>query len=341
MIKKSLKSFGRYLVKKIIIDIKVSENSKGERKLTFFTTKTFFGKVLNQGIKLFAKKLNLKDLEGIIYRIQKDLNPHKLYFKHTAKAFGFKIKVTGLPFSDVKKEGPIIFYANHPLSGADAFALASEIEKIRPDIKTIASTYVESIPGLRENSFVVNVFDGPDVRELNKKKFDMINKHISQGNSLLIFPAGSMSCWSDDNQVYALDPPWRVGIARIGEQSPDTVFIPVFVQGEPSDEYLNLRKKSPALASILVFKELARQKDGEIDFVVGEGISINELKDLSYQDKVDYLRASLYSLGTDYFKRSKGNDQIINENYSKEAPLVTNEEYNLMNKIRAKEALEN
>ncbi len=321
---------GDYLMKKAVIDVKVTEHN-GNKKLKIFTEDNYIGRILNKVSLLFNNKLGLEKLKYAIDRLQTSLaKSDRPYFEQFISSFRIKTKVVNGDFSKVKKTGPVVFYANHPLSGGDVFALMSEIEKVRPDVKVVVASFLESIPGLKNEAFVVNVLKGEEAKKYNKKMIEVINSHVREGKALLIFPAGSVSAWTPDNKIYAQDPIWKKGFIKFGEQSDDTTYHPIFVEGEPSEDYLKLREKSVNLSNAYIFKELSNQINSTLSFHLGNGIKLNKLKSFSYSEQISYFRGKLYNLGTNYFHRSKGHEKVINNEYSKEAPLVKKESFYIM-----------
>ncbi len=315
---------------KAVLDIKVVIKD-GKRKLKIFTDSNAVGRFFNTISGFFNNTLGLDRLKEAIYRLQKNLIEMKgPYFAKLADAFKLKSQITKGDFSKVPRDKPVVFIAPHPLSGIDTFLLMKEIEKVRPDTKVVVASFLESIPGLAENAFVVNVLKTPEAKEYNKEMIKIINKHVAEGNSLLIFPSGSVSRWDEGTKVHAVDPEWKKGFIKFGEQSEDTVYVPLFVEGEPSQQYLKMREKNTTLSNALIFKELSSQIGSTVKFQIGDNINLKDLERFSYEEKIDYFRAKLYSLGTDYFYDKKGAEASISDNYSINAPLVTKKEYYTM-----------
>ncbi len=321
---------GKYLMEKAVLDIRVVIKD-GQRRLKIFTESTAVGRFLNTVSGLFKNTLGLENLKNAIYRLQRNLKKMDgPYFAKLSQAFRLKAKITKGNFDNVPKDKPVIFYANHPLSGIDAFLMMKEIEQVRPDTKVIAASFLESIPGFAENAYIVNVLKTPEAREYNQEMIKIINQHVKEGKSLLIFPAGSVSRWDEGARTYAMDPEWKKGFIKFGEQSEETTYIPLFVEGEPSEAYLKTREKNVTLSNALIFKELSNQINSTVRFQVGEGIRLSDLHYFSYEEKISYLRAKLYDQGTEYFLKNKGEQAKISDQYSIEAPMVKKDEYYTM-----------
>ncbi len=293
-------SFGDNLMKWVIIDPQVIE--KGNRKIIkLFGEKFLLGKILNKIVFLVSLLVDLETLFMVLIRLRESLKTStEPYFKQTIDAFQCKVNNKGIDLSKIKKEGPAVFYANHPLAGMDVFAVMSQLEKVRPDVKVVVATFLENFPGLEGKCFVVNnqLYDG--AKEYNKDKMTQINDHIKNGGALLIFPSGKLSRW-EGSKFHAVDAEWKKGFIKIGEHHTETDYYPVFLEGEPSKTYLRLQSISRHLANPYVFKELSNRVGTDADLHIGPAIKLASIQDKSYPEQITFLRQRLYGLGHEYF----------------------------------------
>jgi len=114
--------------------------------------------MMNQLSKLFIKKLMLDKLKTYLLQLQNNLDPKLPYFRQVVDTFNIKVKYSRSNVADIPTTGPVIFYANHPLSSSEIFAMSSVIECIRPDLKVVAAKYLESLHGFIDHAFFVEVF---------------------------------------------------------------------------------------------------------------------------------------------------------------------------------------
>lgn len=294
---------GDILMRKVIIDVKVVEKN-GKQTLKLFSEKFLAGKVLNIIVKFIGIFVDLTTLGLVLERMNTSLKKsNESYFKQAIDAFKITVKTKGLDFSHVKKSGPAIFYANHPLCGADVFVVMSEIEKVRPDVKVVVATFLENFPGLKDKCFVVNNLVGDtNAKSYNQEVIQKINKHIADGGALLVFPAGALSTWVDNDRSYAKDIEWRKGFIKFGEAHPETDYYPIFVEGEPSQTHLKLRAFNKHIANAYVFKDLTNQVGTTATIHLASPIKLATISDQSYKYQISYLRNSLYDVGSNYIK---------------------------------------
>ena len=323
-------SIRTYLMDKGELKYRIKIQEQKETKLTIFSQKNLIGLSLNLATRLLRNKLHIPKLKRSMVSLVSNEDISTEYFNKFNKAFHVSTKLEGNRFKDVKREGPVIFYANHPFSGVDVFALAAEIKKVRPDVKVLVASFLEHFPGAKKHFFVINVLTGKKHKNKNKKVYEEINQHIKNGKALLVFPAGSVSTWRDKNRVYAIDPEWKEGFLRFGGASADTDLVPVFIEGQPSDRYLRLREKYTSLSNFYILREFADQIGSTMTFHTGMPIPLKSLNDFQSSDQLNYLRAKLYSMGTAYFKLTNRIETKLNYSYCWKNPLITLIESDIM-----------
>ena len=327
-----LPSIKNYILSRIEMEFRIKNVADERIRLHIFNHSKGLGKLLNALIYVFRKSMKIKELKGALTKMSPNQEPVRAYFNHVCSAFGILPKLT-TPFDvSIPEKGPVIFYANHPFSGMDVFGIASVIEKFRPDLKVLAASYLAKFPGFKNNGFIIDTVNKDKWKERNKMVYEAINTHVQSGKALLIFPAGLVSCWSKTNKIFAMDPPWKHGLISFAAQVPETRFIPIFIEGEPSPGFLKMHLKARLLSNFLIIREFANQINTKMNFSFGKSIVFSELEELNMADKISYLRAHLYALGTKYFYKAKGLQMAISPEYCHKSPLLTKWESSLLNK---------
>lgn len=290
------------VLESLVLDLRVKVNSKGDPKLTVFDPSSGLGKFLNMIFPLFGKKLKFDELAQALYRLEKTANSGRPYFERLAEALQIKAVIHNDAWKNIPKDKPVIFYANHAVPGPDVFATVNEIAKIRPDVKVVGAIYLSGIPGLKDHAFFVNNMNTAAAKAYNKTVFPKINEHLKNGGSILIFPSGTVSKWHLPRTDYAKDTPWKTGLLKLAEQSEETVMVPMFVSGQPSQEYLRIREKNQSLSKAYSFRELADNIGKTLDVTSGEPIIYSKLKSMPEEERILMLRRLLYEKGEEYFK---------------------------------------
>ena len=330
MIRKQIRAAGLYVLARAKLEYRLKEYRNGKHRLFIFTRKNAVGVLLNSLFFIFQRPLKMKSLKNAMIRISKNQCKKLHYFEKLTEGFEINSTLNGHRLNKIPKKGPLIFYANHPFSGMDVFTLAAELIKVRPDLKILTASYLANFPGFKNWAFIIDVGADQKKKEKNKKVYLEINEHIRQGKSLLIFPAGYVSSWEGNNKFYAIDPPWKEGIIRFGQNAPDTSFIPVYIEGEPSKTFLKFHYRAKIMSNIYVIREFSNHMKTKMHFHFGHPINIKELADLNTEEKLGYLRATLYKMGTSYFTRTYGLKKSISPLHCKLFPYLTRFESDLM-----------
>src|SRR5271166_1496235 len=66
-----------------------------------------------------------------------------------------KLDVQAADFERIPVKGPLVAVANHPFGVLDGAALAVLLSRVRPDVKILANSLLQSIPELHEHCIFV------------------------------------------------------------------------------------------------------------------------------------------------------------------------------------------
>lgn len=309
------------------------KNMWGNNGLRLFEQKTLPGRGLNVIASVFRRPLKLGKISDSLIKLRKIEGPEGIFTKF-AKAFDMKPLVSKKWLESIPKKGPLIFFANHPLSGMEGIAIAAALEEVRPDIKVIANEMVKGFGPIGPRILGLRVMGRKEAGR-NAQNLEAIYEHLKSGNSLVIFPSGRLSAWQPPfNRTIAVDDRWRKGLIRMIKEVPEATLYPVFVAEEPSKEYLKMYEFNETLSFAFVLREVARVIGKPVSLIGGEAISPLKIAHLNMEDQISYLRGKNYELGTQYFfgKYSKENLPLWPE-ASEKNPLLTRREQELVDSI--------
>lgn len=241
--------------------------------------------------------LKVKNLEAVMSRLQNSLSTQdeRSYFSKLLQAFQIQSQFNVQMLEDVPTEGPLIVTMNHPLSGLELVAVAEALQSVRKDVKIVATTFLESVPGLKDHAIFLNPMGGKSVRDYNAAQRVLIEEYLKKGHVIVIAPAGAVSVKDNSSNAVAMDPPWKLGVADLVGRVPGTQVLPVFVDGGPSDLFHKAKSIHPMAGTAMIIREIAEQVGGIIRFAIGTPVSNKEL--LSFKDRRDltkYLRLRTY-----------------------------------------------
>lgn len=216
-----------------------------------------------------------------------------LDFANTVLAhFGVKTELHGI--EHMRRNGGVIYAANHPLGGLDGLAMMHELGKYRKDLKFMANDIVANIKQLRPLFIPVNKHGSQDRDILN-----IFNETLESEQAFVVFPAGLVS----RKQPHGIqDLEWKKTFISQARRFKKDV-VPVFIEGRNSHFFYNLariRKWLGINANIEMFylvDEMFAQKSKTIRIHLGDPISWNTF-DKSKTDKAwaAELRQKVYQL---------------------------------------------
>jgi putative hemolysin len=257
------------------------------------------------------KILNIKENEGewLLTSIK-----HLLGIERLNKMYNENYSKSGLDFVDsvfdelnikysipeefkknIPPVGPFIIIANHPLGGIDGLLLLKLICKIRPDFKLQGNFLVQQIEPIKDLILPVNPFENFKSARSSYKGIKGAYKHLREGNSLGIFPAGEVSSYQlKDFKI--TDRQWQKSSIRFIQKAGVPV-IPIYIHGYNSTLFYLLGQIHPLLRTAKLPSELLNKDKQTIKIQIRKSIapktinSFTTLKSLTH-----YLRAKTYSL---------------------------------------------
>jgi len=238
--------------------------------------------------KMYQKHKNLKDLA---------------FLNAALKELKIKFEVPEEDLKRIPKEGPIITISNHPLGGIDGILLLKLMLENRDDFKFIGNFLIHKIEPLQPYILQVNPFDNDDS---NKSSFGGLRdaiKHVQQGNSLGIFPAGEVSTYKDGQLV--IDKTWDPGMVKLIKKM-NVPVVPIYFHAKNSWLFYFLSKISDKLRTAKLPSELLTQKNRIIKVRIGKVITAKEQQEYSeYNEFYKFIRKKTYMLAQPYHKNIK------------------------------------
>ena len=103
------------------------------------------------------------------------------------------IRVSDVDLMRIPRKGPTVVVANHPCGILEGAALATVLQRLRPDVRFMTNTLLGSIPEIRDLVIPVDIFSGRGSRMANSSGLRKALEHLAEGGMLVIFPAGEVS----------------------------------------------------------------------------------------------------------------------------------------------------
>jgi putative hemolysin len=262
---------------------------------------------------------------------------HLLRINRLNKIYNENHSLTGLDFvdsmvnklnlkysvsEDYKKNIPVtgsfIIIANHPLGGIDGLLLLKIIREIRPDFKIQGNFLLHNIEPLKDLILPVNPFEDFKSARSSYKGTKGAYRHLSNGNSLGIFPAGEVSSYhlKDFNIT---DRQWQKSSINFIQKA-GVLVIPVYFHGYNSTLFYLLGQIHPLLRTAKLPSEILNKGKQNIKIEVRNPISSKTIKSFTTtKSLMHYLRAKTYSLNANltietFFKSGKDKKEDSRQN---------------------------
>ena len=212
------------------------------------------------------------------------------------RALGVESRVDGDLAARVPTTGPVIVVANHPFGGVEGLVMASQLLRVRPDVRLMANRLLASIPELRPHLIAVDPFGGAAATRSNLRGVRASLRWLKGGGVLGIFPAGEVAHFRlRDRRVVESD--WSSTVAWLARES-HAIVVPLHFRGSNGPLFHLAGLVHPALRTALLPRELLRRNRRPLSAVVGSSVDAGRLRSFgSDPEAARYLqfRTSLLS----------------------------------------------
>lgn len=226
------------------------------------------------------------------------------FSKKTLELYDITVDV---PAEDLNNfpEGQFVTISNHAFGGVDGLILSSIAGSVRKDYKILTNFILSLIPALKDTFMPVNPFKNGVSSRSSFSGIKNALKHIKEGGSLGLFPAGAVSTWQKRGQrsairkkgrVIAEDCPWMPNMAKLVKAAGAPV-VPIYFEGGNSLSMHLLGKIYHLLRTSRLVHELRNKRGKTIRLRIGKPIMPEELE--KYSDDtalINYLRNRVYCL---------------------------------------------
>jgi len=214
------------------------------------------------------------------------------FVEQVLEELDFNTRYQPKQIENIPSEGKLVIVANHPIGSLDALALIKVLCGIRKDLKVMANRMLMSVTPMHSLLLPVD-----NLSSMSKKQeLANIHQHLKDEGALLIFPAGEVSRLSPTG---IKDCKWNSGFLRIAKKA-NCPILPIYIKAKNSPLFYGTSMVYKPLASLLLVKEMFKQRQKSLEFEIGASIPpesyiIDNLKD---KEVVNLVRKQLYRLIT-------------------------------------------
>ncbi|WP_105190154.1 GNAT family N-acyltransferase [Pseudoalteromonas sp. T1lg48] len=214
------------------------------------------------------------------------------FIEQVLEELDFSARFNSAQLDNIPSEGRLVIVANHPIGSLDALALISVLARVRPDIKVVANRLLMSVTPMHSLLLPVDNMSGNS----RKKELGAIHQHLKDEGALLIFPAGEVSRLRPTG---VKDCTWNHGFLRIAKKASAPI-LPILVKAKNSPLFYGTSMIYKPLASLLLVKEMFKQRQKSLEFEIGAAIVPKSylLDNLNDKEISRLIRKQLYRLGT-------------------------------------------
>ena len=213
-----------------------------------------------------------------------------------------RINISNIDLDNIPATGPAIVVANHPFGVLDGLVLSWIVSQKRKDFKLLVHSLLLRAPETKGNLLPIDFTGDKQALLTNLDTRKKARKHISAGGCIIIFPSGTVSTTLKfyQKKTKAFDCEWKKFTSRLIKQT-DPNIIPINFPGTNSLAFQIFSHISLVLRSSLLFFEIKRRINSDVEVFVGESFKYSELEDdLSNDELADLLRTKTYLLDQSY-----------------------------------------
>ncbi|MBW8191858.1 lysophospholipid acyltransferase family protein [Neiella marina] len=243
-----------------------------------------------------------KPLKGVLRRLlhERDINnfaetyPHLNGLDFVEKVldyFSFSYSISDRDKARIPATGRVVIIANHPIGSLDGLALLKMVAEIRSDVKAVVNELLMNVKPLTPMLLPVNNMTGNTAKECLQN----IEQHLRDDGALIIFPAGEVSRL---HPTGVKDSRWRSGFLKMATQTQSPI-VPMFVNGRNSALFYSASMIYKPLSTVLLVKEMFRQRNKNMTVRVGEPIPYESYTSLTMpnRERIKLFKRHLYRIG--------------------------------------------
>ena len=193
--------------------------------------------------------------------------------------------------------GPVVVVANHPFGMLDGIVIGHLVGMVRPDFKVLTHSVLCRVSELQPYLLPIDFAETPAATATNLRSRAETLSWLCNGGVLVVFPGGAVSTSQHLFARRAVDPEWKLFIARAITRAQATV-VPIFFEGQNSRLFQVASHISLTLRLSLLLNEL-RNKIGSVVAVrIGAPVAYAELRHIADRRALaDHIRRAIYELG--------------------------------------------
>ena len=245
--------------------------------------------------RLLSSLLQMDRLHRVYSEIRATL-PSLSFVDQALAALRINYRIVHGSLESVPQTGPLVIVANHPFGGIEGLALMSMLDRVRPDVRVMATQVLGQIEELRPRLCLVDLLGGADAAAHNAGSVRKCLRWLKQGGALVVFPAGEVAHLNLAERAVR-ESPWMDTVAGLVRRSGASV-LPVFFEGFNGPLFQIAGVLHPRLRTALLAREIVNKEGSELRVRVGSVIPFGRLEKFDGdREMTRYLRLRVLLLG--------------------------------------------
>ncbi len=216
-----------------------------------------------------ARVVGVDRFSGIYATLRQHADPRP-FTDRVLEALGVEWRISGDVDTLLPSSGPVIVVANHPFGAVEGLVMASQLLRVRPDIRLMANQMLAAFAELRPYLITVNPFGGRQATRDNLRGLRESLRWLKGGGVLGVFPAGEVAHfrWRARRIV---EPPWNGTVAWLARES-GAIVVPLHFRGANGPLFHLAGLVHPRLRTALLPRELLNKNRRPLEAVMGAGM---------------------------------------------------------------------
>jgi putative hemolysin len=245
---------------------------------------------------VLEKVLGLSRLDLFYGRVT-EADAFEPFLDRTLRLLGITVDVSDEDLARVPATGPVVVVANHPFGMVEGLVLGAAMERVRPDVRTMANHLLAAMPELRERMIMVDPFERPGSSRRNLSGLRAALEWLRASGMLVLFPAGEVS-HIDFSRRGISDPEWSESAVRLAAHVNAPV-VPVRFTGNNSALFHVLGLMHPTLRTAMLPHELWNKRGRSVSMRIGQPIDSDILSRFENgRAATAFVRNRVYSLSS-------------------------------------------
>jgi len=244
-------------------------------------------------IRAMEKVTGQPKIKKLYFDYVDDERPSELFWTDALERLNISYNLHNEAMAQIPRTGRLLIVANHPFGVIDGLVLCSMLSKIRDDYRIITHQVLRQAPAVMDKILPIDFAETPAALATNLNTRTEAQKFLKSGGAVIVFPAGGISL-APNFIGPAFDVEWKTFAAKLAQQQ-DTTVIPFFFHGRNSVLYQMARRMSVTLGYSLMFREICKQMNSEVQVTMRAPIQSDALSALTTrQEIIEFLRSRTY-----------------------------------------------